>query len=265
MKGRVFLIDLDGVLVGDKKLNPLDGAKEFLQKLKSEKIPFRVVSNNSTRPPSELVKLLREKGLEIDEESLLTPLKILPKYLRSIGIERILLIGMEPVERYLKEEGFEVVKDYRVQGVVVAQDRNLDFQKLKLAVSAVFLEGAKIIPVNLSRIVKDDDGLYFPGGGSVAVMLKHATNHEEELPNLGKPSKEFINYALEGLEGEEVYLISDDVYTDLIGAKALGIKTVFMTTGKYKREELKRANFEPDFVFDSLEELLGLLLRYYSG
>jgi 4-nitrophenyl phosphatase len=41
-----------------------------------------------------------------------------------------------------------------------------------------------------------------------------------------------------------------------LGAKALGIKTIFMTTGKYTRDELKRANFEPDLTFDSLEKLM---------
>jgi len=258
---KVFLIDLDGVLVGDKKLNPLDGSKEFLKRLESEKVPFRIVSNNSTRPPSEIVKLLNEKGLEIREESFLTPLKILPMYLRSVGVQRVLLMGMEAVEKYLLDEGFEVVKDHKVQAVVIAQDRSIDFQKLKLAVSAVFLEGAKIIPVNLSRIVKDDDGLYFPGAGSIAQMLKHATNYQEDIPNLGKPSEEFLSYALQGLERGEVYLISDDIYTDLIGAKKLGwIKTVFVTTGKYRGEELKRANFEPDYSFDSLKELISVLL-----
>ncbi|WP_448588013.1 HAD-IIA family hydrolase [Thermocrinis sp.] len=260
MKSKVLLIDLDGVLVRDKKLNPLDGAKEFLQRLRERKTPFRIVSNNSTRAPSELVSLLREKGLDISQEDFLSPLKVLPKYLRALSINRVLLIGMEPVERYLKEEGFDVVKDHKVQAVVIAQDRSLDFSKLKLAVSAVFLEGAKIVPVNLSRIVKDDDGLYFPGAGSVAHMIAHAVNYKDEIPNLGKPSKEFISYALEGLEGEETYLISDDIYTDLIGARALGLKTVFMTTGKYKKDELKRANFEPDFVFDSLIELTETLI-----
>lgn len=110
--------------------------------------------------------------------------------------------------------------------------------------------------MNLSRIVKDDDGLYFPSAGSVALMLKHATSYPDGLPNLGKPSKEFIDYALDGLEGGGVYLISDDIYTYILGAKALGIKTIFMTTGKYTRDELKRENFEPDLTFDSFEELM---------
>jgi 4-nitrophenyl phosphatase len=57
MNGKIFLIDLDGVLVGDKKFNPIKGAKEFLEVLRSKGIPFRVVSNNSTRPPSEIVKI----------------------------------------------------------------------------------------------------------------------------------------------------------------------------------------------------------------
>ncbi|MDM7267646.1 MAG: HAD hydrolase-like protein, partial [Aquificaceae bacterium] len=61
--------------------------------------------------------------------------------------------------------------------------------------------------------------------------------------------------------GEEVYLVSDDIYTDLMGAKDLGIKTVFMTTGKYKEEELKKASFSPDLVFNSLEDLLQHLYK----
>ncbi|MCS7171493.1 MAG: HAD hydrolase-like protein [Aquificaceae bacterium] len=173
----------------------------------------------------------------------------------------MLFIGTPAVEEYLKSLGFEVVQDYRVDGVVIGQDRNLTFEKLKLATSAVFLNRAQIIPLNLSRIVKDDDGLYFLGAGSIALAIAHACNYEGELPNLGKPSKEFMDSAIEGLDGGEVHLVSDDIYTDLIGAEKLGIKTIFMTTGKYREEELKKISFKPDFVFHSLSELLEHLYK----
>lgn len=261
MKNPILLLDLDGVLVKDKALNPFPDTIIFLKALRDRAIPFRVVSNNSTKPPKKILEELKSKGIELKEGEFISPLSLLGSYLRERQIKRIFFIGMPVVEEYLKELGFEILWDHNVEAVVIGQDRNIDFNKLKIATSAVFLKGAKIIPLNLSRIVKDDDGLYFPGAGSVALAIAHACGYKEELPNLGKPSKDFMSYALSGLKGEEVYLVSDDLYTDLIGAKDLGIKTIFMTTGKYKEEELNKANFNPDFIFNSLESLLQYLYK----
>jgi 4-nitrophenyl phosphatase len=259
MKKPVLLLDLDGVLVKDKALTPFPQTAELLRFLKDKGIPFKVLSNNSTKPPHMIVEELMSKGIPIEAGDFLSPLSVLGRFLRRNGIKRVLFLGSKHVEEFLKEEGFDVVFDYRVQAVVIAQDRSLSFEKLKLATSAVFLEGARLVPVNLSRLVKDDDGLYFPGAGSVALAIAHACNYKEELPNLGKPSREFINTAISGLDGEEVYLVSDDIYTDLMGARELGIKTVFMTTGKYKEEETERAGFKPDLIFHSLGGLLEYL------
>ncbi|MDW8433226.1 MAG: HAD-IIA family hydrolase [Aquificaceae bacterium] len=255
MKRPLLLLDMDGVLVKDKALNPFEDSASFLAFIRDLGLYLRILSNNSTRPPKEIVEKLRENGLFVKEEEFVSPLSLLGDYLREKGIKKIFFIGMPAVEEYLKSMGFELAYEERVDAVVIGQDRELNFKKLKVATSAVFLHGAKIVPVNLTRIVKDDDGLYFLGAGSVALSIAHACNYGEELPNLGKPSKQFIKYATKGLDGDETYLISDDIYTDLIGAKELGIKTVFMTTGKYKEDELKKSNFEPDLVFHSLKEL----------
>ncbi len=250
-----LLIDMDGVLTKDKEFNPFDYAPTFIKNLKAKGIPFRIVSNNSTRPPSLIVEKLKEKGFDLEDGEFISPVAVLPDYLKDKGFSKIFVIGTPMLAEFLAKSGFEVKRDYEVDAVVVGQDKEIDFTKLKTAVSAVFLKGAKIVPVNLTRIVKDSDGLFFPGAGSVAQLLVHATGYEEELPNLGKPSPQFIELALKGLPGDEVYLIIDDIYTDLMGAKKVGLKTVFMTTGKYKREEIEKAGFKPDFVFDDLRDL----------
>jgi len=259
-----LLIDLDGVLVKDKELNPFGHASDFIKFLKERNVPFRIVSNNSTRSPLKLVDDLKKKGLPVDENDLITPVGVLPFYLREKNIKRIYVIGTQMLENYLKDEGFDVAKDYKVEGVVIGQDKNMNFEKFKIATTAVFLEGAVIIPVNLSRIVRDSDGLYFPGAGSVARMIAHSVNYAKDIPNLGKPSRDFINTALKGLPDKEVYLISDDIYTDLVGAKEIGLKTIFMTTGKYRRNELIKSGFTPDFVFDSLEELKAKISEWLN-
>ncbi|WP_340694991.1 HAD-IIA family hydrolase [Hydrogenobacter thermophilus] len=257
-----LLLDLDGVLVKDKALNPFPDAVEFLRFLSDTGLPFKVVSNNSTRPPEEILQELKIKGVNLSKERLVTPLSVLPNYLREKGLFHIFVIGTPSLKSYLEREGFHAIENHNVQAVVIGQDRSLDFRKIKVATSAIFLSDAEIVPVNLSRIVKDDDGLYFPGAGSITQMLLHACNYNREVPNLGKPSKEFINYALRDMPEGETFLVSDDIYTDLIGAKDLGINTVFMTTGKYKREELLKTDFRPDFVFESLKDFGSFLKTF---
>ncbi len=260
-----LLIDMDGVLTKDKEFTPFDYAPAFIRHLKERGVPFRIVSNNSTRPPHLIVRKLREKGFDLTEDEFISPVAVLPRYLRERGLESLFVIGTEALGEFLRESGFELRDDHRVSAVVVGQDRRIDFSKIKTAVSAVFLNGAKIVPVNLSRIVKDSDGLYFPGAGSFSRMIAHTAGYGEDLPNLGKPSPQFIELALRGLPADRVFLISDDIYTDLMGAKEQGIGTVFMTTGKYPEEELKRAGFEPDYTFHSLEELENKIFGWLDG
>ncbi len=259
-----LLIDMDGVLTKNKEFEPFEDAPEFIKFLKEREIPFRIVSNNSTKTPEDITEILRENGLELGEEDLITPLVVLPEYLRSLNVKRVFVIGTRELADFLAKESFEIVYDHSVDAVVIGQDKEIDFFKIKTATSAVFLKGAKVVPVNRSRIVKDSDSLYFPGSGSTASYIAYATNYEEELPNLGKPSERFIKETLKGLPTREVYLVSDDIYTDLQGAGKLGIKTVFMTTGKYNAGELDKAGFKPDYTFGSLSEFMKELKRWLS-
>ncbi len=260
-----LLIDMDGVLTRDKEFTPFEHAQEFIENLKAKGIPFRIVSNNSTRSPRLIVDKLRERGFNLNYEAFISPVGVLPDYLREKGIKSVFVIGTSMLKEFLKESGFDVKDTCKVDAVVIGQDKEINFHKIKTAVSAVFLNKAKIVPVNLSRIVKDSDGLYFPGAGSLSRMIAYTTGYEEELPNLGKPSPQFIKLALSGLPSEDVYLISDDIYTDLMGAKDIGIRTIFMTTGKYSEEELSKAGFKPDYIFHSLEELENKIFEWLNG
>ncbi len=251
-----ILVDLDGVLVKDKEFNIFEDSKEFLGFLKNK--DFKILSNNSTRPPEELVNILNEKGLNVEEKDILTPLKILPEYLKEHNISSCFVIGTNSLKNYLSKY-VEIKDDINVDAVIVGQDKDLNFEKLKKAISAVFLKGAKIIPINHSKIVKDSDGLYFQGSGSLAFMIANATDYKEPLPNLGKPSELFLSKALNKDEYSRSVIISDDFYTDLMGAKALGIKTIFITTGKYKKEDLEKTDFRPDFIANSLKETEDIL------
>ena len=57
---RAFLIDIEGVLVRDKRYQPVPGSVGWLNGLSGRGISFRLVSNNTTHRPEELVAGLQE-------------------------------------------------------------------------------------------------------------------------------------------------------------------------------------------------------------
>ena len=257
-KDFALLLDLDGVLVKDKKLNLFPDTLDFLRFLREKEIPFRVVSNNSRIPSEELKEKLSQRGIELKEGELLTALMVAPSYLRRF--KSVYPFCEEKVKEYLKREGINVVDDYRVEAVFVGQNHSVNFDAVKKATSALKLSNAKLVAVNLNKLAKDSDGLYYPATGSWVEMFAIATDYpKREIISLGKPSEEFFKLALKGFEGKEVYFASDDFYTDLIPAERYGIKTLFMTTGKYTREDLEKSGYKPFGVFDSLTELKGFL------
>ncbi len=257
-KDVALLLDLDGVLVRDKKLNLFEDTLDFLSYLRERKLPFRVVSNNSRIPPKVLKERLSQKGIELKEGELLTALMVAPSYLRRFS--SVYAFCEEEVKEYLKEEGINLKDDHNVEAVFVAQNHRVDFKAVKTATSALKISKAKLVAVNLNKLAKDSDGLFYPATGAWVNMFAEATDYpKEEIVSLGKPSEEFFKEALKGFEGKEVLFASDDFYTDLIPAEKFGIKTVFLTTGKYSREDLKKAGYEPFKTFDSLTEFKSFL------
>jgi len=254
---KALLLDLDGVLVKNKRLDPFPDAPSFLEFLRNEQIPFRIVSNNSRVPPPLLLKRLNEKGLKVEENELLTALAVAPSYLRRF--KSVFAFAEEQVKDYLKKEGVSVVDAPDAEAVLVGQNHSLSFKDFKYATTAL-KRGAELVAVNLNKLAKDSDGLYYPASGALAKSFALAVDYpEEKIVSLGKPSGEFFKKALEGFENFEVLFVSDDFYTDLIPAERLGLKTIFITTGKYSLEDLKRANYQPFKVVNSLSQLREFL------
>ena len=257
-KDFAILLDLDGVLVKNKKLDLFDDTLDFLGFLREKGIPFRVVSNNSRIPPAELRRRLAEKGVKLEEDELITALMVAPYYLKRF--KSVFAFAEEAVKEYLRQEGINVVDDYNVEAVFVAQNHGVTFKDIKYATTALKVNSAKLVAVNLNKLAKDSDGLFYPASGAWAHMFAEAADYpENQIISLGKPSSQFFKRALEGFEGKTIYFASDDFYTDLIPAEFYGIKTLFMTTGKYSEEDLKKAGYKPHKVFHSLTELKEFL------
>jgi NagD protein len=96
-------------------------------------------------------------------------------------------------------------------------------------------------------------------------MVSYATGSSYEV--IGKPSFAFYKEALKLLQKQsphaefsKIEMISDDVKGDLGGAKELGMKTLFVTSGKYKTQDeivpFLKEELKPDLVYADMQEIL---------
>ncbi len=262
---KAFLIDLEGTIVKDKSFTPIEGAIEFIKTLKKRNIPFLIASNNSTHKLQDLVKALREKGFPLEEKDIVTPSKLALEHLKKENIKKIIFLGTENIKEFFEENQIEVKLDKDVDAVVVGRDKEINAKKLKMATSALVLNNAKLFGFHKNRLIKDEDGLVSPSVGAILECLKYASKKDYKI--FGKPAKEYFDICFKILNvknPKDVYMISDDPFTDLAeGKKNAGFKTIFVTSGKYNESILKELKKEekPDFVYPSVKEILEDLDR----
>ena len=75
------LLDIDGVLA--VSWEPLPGAIETIAWLRSNDVPFRLITNTTTKTRSDLAGTLRDAGFDVRDDELITAVVATAEYLRS--------------------------------------------------------------------------------------------------------------------------------------------------------------------------------------
>ncbi len=250
---KAFLIDLDGTLyLGD---TPVEGSAQFLNFLKSERIPFLLLTNNSTRTPEQVSEKLRKLGMEVEPEKIYTSASALEDYLKEHypHPRRAYIIGEDGIKEVLRKLGWELLENHNgADFVIVGLDRMVNYDKLSEAVLAI-QKGATFIACNRDSSFPTPYG-FLPGAGAIVNAIVTVTKVEPII--LGKPNDYIIKYAVRRLNVDlmDVAVVGDRLDTDILLAKRLGMKAVLVMTGVEKKpEEIEEAN--PDFVFKDVGEL----------
>ena len=229
----MYFIDVQGTLIDDIDRKPVRGAVEFIDELNRRGIPYMVITNNTKRSSSDFLAYLQSIGLAIGEAHYLDPMMILESILPKKGVAAY---GSEPFLRVLESMGYEVTyEDPRSVLVAIKEDFSADEYAQMID---FLLKGARLVGMHETTLYAKN-GRRFPGVGAILKMLEFATSVSYDV--VGKPSSAFYNEALKRLREqnanavfEDITIISDDVKGDLGGAKALGMKTVFVLSGKYQ-------------------------------
>jgi len=253
MKKKGFLIDMDGVIYKGKTAIP--GAVEFINRLKSEGIPFLFLTNNSQRTSRDVCYKLRNLGFNVEVEDIFTCAMATARYLSMIKPNgTAFVIGEGGLLNELHNNGYSIV-DENPDYVVIGEGRTIMLESVDKAVNMV-MNGSKLIATNLDPNCPTDGGKYRAGCGAFVAMIEFATGRTAF--SLGKPSPVMMRMARKQLKltTDETIMIGDTMETDILGAGNMGFTTILTLTGVMQRERLNDYGYSPDFIIDSIEDLL---------
>lgn len=255
-----FIIDLDGTMYAGK--DPVPEADLFIRSIRERGWPFLYLTNNSSTPPEHVAdKLQSITGIDTDAGHVLTSAMAAARYIREDNRgTRVFPVGEAGLRLALEEAGFTLTHagpDYVVQGI----DREFTYAKLEEAVRHI-RAGAAYIQTNPDHLLPME-GRLIPGAGSIAASIKTASEAEPVL--IGKPSPIIMRYAIDqiGLPQDEIWVIGDNLRTDIGGGVAAGCRTALSLTGlatpgNYE-DQIRTIGIRPDLACTSLMELYRLL------
>ena len=247
-----FLFDLDGVFYQSGKALP--GAIDTLDYLRQKNIPFRFLTNTTTKNRKTLQIKLSEIGLKCIEEEIISA--------GYVGIDFIRKMGSPSCRFFITDN---LKKDYsefeenpeKPEAIVIGDFDDWTFDLLNQAFQHV-MNGAEIIAFHKGKYYKVDSGLRLDAGGFV-VALEFATGKKAQI--VGKPNKAFFQCALDDLNltPEEVVMFGDDLINDVQGAQNLGISGILVKTGKYHEGMVESSGIDPDDFINSIADLPTIL------
>ena len=251
---QALLIDIDGVLhVGSE---PIEGARQALDVLRARSVPFRLVTNTTSRSRRLVVERHVAMGLDIAEAEVLTPAALAVRHCRDRGYARVAL----HVAPALREDlaGLNDVRSGDVEAVIVGDlGEEFTYERLNTIFRQLH-DGAELVALQRNRVWQREDGLVLDAGPFV-VALEYAMGREATV--IGKPSPAFFDAALAelGVEAADTAMVGDDVEADVGGALDAGLDAVLVRTGKFRDEAVRASGIRPTIVIDTIVDLVPLL------
>ena len=251
-----WLMDMDGVLVREEE--PLEGAADFIARLRDLEIPYLVLTNSSIYTPRDLSARLARGGLQVPEESIWTSALATASFLQDQRPRgSAFVVGEAGLATALHEAGYTVNErdpDY----VVLGETRTYSFERITQAIRLI-VNGARFIATNPDTTGPAPGGP-LPATGSVAALISRATGIEPYY--VGKPNPLMMRSALNTLNAhsEQTAMVGDRMDTDIVTGIEAGLETILVLTGITDRAEAEGFPYRPHRIVDSVGDLIPELV-----
>ena len=180
-RARGFIFDMDGTLVlGDRVnhgLRPLPGAAEMLDWVRGRGLPYVVFTNGTNRAPAHFASVLREAGLDVPDELMMTPASSAAVMFTKRKFRRVMVLGGEGLAGPLRDVGIEVVAPSAkaaVDAVFVGWFPEFTMPALEAACDAVWA-GARLFSASQTPFFASAHGRALGTSRAISAMITSLT------------------------------------------------------------------------------------------
>lgn len=250
-KIKSLILDIDGILYEGNQAVP--GAVELIEDLNEQNTPYVLLSNNTTNTIEKHIEKLASLGMQVPRESIITAAMVAAQLIarETPPGTRCFVVGEAGLMQALQQAGLAATQndDSDLRYVVIGMDRQLTYEKLKIAARAIY-NGAVFISTNPDPLYMDHDGI-IPASGAIQAALEAATGVPARMT--GKPEPPGFLFALDqlGCSPDETCMLGDQTEIDILGAARVGIKTFLILSSLTRLPTNKPGQIVPDRTFES--------------
>ena len=261
---RGFVFDVDGSLVhrgADFRARPLPGAVQVLEAIRASGRPLVLFTNGSHMRPEAFARGLREDGLSVEDDELLTPVCSALSYIARRHRGRpAMVFGSEATRDRMAAAGVPLAEGEDAEVVFVAHVESVDLEAMERAARAV-TNGAKLLTANYQRGFWGANGIIFSRGAMVTAGIARVTGVRPVV--VGKPSHAAVQEVAKrlGVPSRDTAVIGDDLGMDIALGKLGGSRTILVRSGISGATDMNGVpeRRRPDAVVDGVEEILPWL------
>jgi glycerol-1-phosphatase len=249
------MFDLDGVVyLGGE---PVAGSPQHVAHAAQAGMTLAFVTNNASRPPSEVAERLRRIGVACRPEDVVTSAQAAARLVatRVPAGSRVLVVGGRGLRAALAEHDLVAVSAMDDDPAAVVQGFDPDVGWRLLA------EGTIAVSAGLPWIASNTDATVptvrgrVPGNGLLVEVIASATGKRPMVA--GKPEPPLFEETLLRVGGERPLVVGDRLDTDIEGAVRCDADSLLVMTGVTDVTVLAAAapGRRPSFVADDLAGL----------
>lgn len=246
-----LLLDIDGVLAVSWEALP--GSVEALQRLRDDGVPFRLITNTTTKTCADLAATLRSAGFDVSDEEIVTAVVATAEHLRNAHPgARVFVLSDGDATADLAGIDLVDVEDADVIVIGGACDEftyatmNRIFRRL--------MDGAALVGMHRNLFWKTAEGWELDGGAYLAALEEAA---DVRAAICGKPEGAYFDagLAMLGVTSDRAAMVGDDIINDILGAQKAGLMGILVRTGKYRPGDEERDDGRPDHLLGSFADV----------
>ena len=255
-------LDMDGTIYKGGTLFPFSAP--FLAQMRALGIGYTFLTNNPSKSSADYLAHLDKLGIPATTDQLYTSALATIDWLHQHHpeVRRLFILGTPSMLTQFTSAGFTLTRDDPADepdAVVVGFDLTLSYARVCRA--AWWIQQRKLcVATNPDWVCPTDQPTVLVDCGAICAMLEKATGRAPDRV-FGKPDPAMLDgiRARHGLRADQIAMVGDRLYTDVLMAHRAGALGVLVLTGEATAQDAAQAEPPPHLTLPSLAELGTLL------